>query len=149
MQRLALEYLWHSRQRFPEKTAVVDGNKCISFAELWEQSLLLGQQIKQRVPASGHPIVIDMHKSIEAVIAILAAQWSGNVYVPFDPETPSVRRQRMLETLGDAHVLSVCDAGFELDGALISLSGDGSGQIDVVEQALRAGLAERKNIDPL
>lgn len=150
MQKLVIEYLWQTRRRFPDKPAVVDEGRSISFSGLWRRSLLLTLAIERCGDGAGRPVVVDMPKSIEAVVAILALQWLGCIYVPFDPESPPERRRRMLDRLGDARVLGFGDAGYVLDGAEIELDEllDDE-ELTAAEQRLRQGLVARKDIDPL
>ncbi|MGB5606842.1 MAG: amino acid adenylation domain-containing protein [Gammaproteobacteria bacterium] len=150
MQKLALEYLLETRARVPDKTAVIDGERSITFHELWRQSVWLGKRISAMAACRNSTIVIDIDKSIDAVIAILAVQFSGNIYVPFDSASPPQRRQRMLETLGEARILTVADSGFLLDGApLDPFAAVDDGDLDAIGRDLLEALADRKNLDPL
>ncbi|MGB5338563.1 MAG: AMP-binding protein, partial [Gammaproteobacteria bacterium] len=150
MQKLALEYLLETRARVPDKTAVIDGERSITFHELWRQSVWLGKRISAMAACRNSTIVIDIDKSIDAVIAILAVQFSGNIYVPFDSASPPQRRQRMLETLGEARILTFADSGFLLDGApLDPFAAVDDGDLDAIGRDLLEALADRKNLDPL
>jgi D-alanine--poly(phosphoribitol) ligase subunit 1 len=150
MQKLAVDYLFETRVRNADKTAVVDADGSISFGELWESALLLAEQISRRTGPEDVPVVIDMAKSIPAVVALVAAQLAGRVYVPIDSASPPQRRRRMLDTLGPHRVLSASDDGYTLDGELLAGSGDSPVEgLEDLERRLRAGLVERTSLSPL
>jgi amino acid adenylation domain-containing protein len=94
-------------------------------------------------------VVIDMPKSIRAVVAIVAAQLAGAIYVPFDPETPPERRQKMLGSLGQHRVLQCTIAGYQLDGRNLDTLHPGGEKPDDAERELFAAQASRSSHDPL
>jgi amino acid adenylation domain-containing protein len=150
MQKLAIEYLQQTKERFPDKTAIVDAGGSISFIDLWYGSLALARHLTAGTGGGNLPIVVDIPKSIPAIVAIAAIQLSGNIYVPFDPNSPPRRRQRMLYTLGKSHILSYREGAFYFDDTLIEKSKSlAPEQARMLELELMRKLRRRSNIAPL
>ena len=105
MQKLAIEYLQNIQKTLPNKTAIIDDGQCITFRELWTRSLTLAYWINTKFQITNQPISINLPKSIEAIIALLAIQMSGNIYVPLDIDAPASRKNRILNTLDSNRTL--------------------------------------------
>jgi D-alanine--poly(phosphoribitol) ligase subunit 1 len=116
MQKLAIEYLLKTKDLFPDKIAIVDGEQSITFFELWRKSLALAYWITTEFKITNQPISVNLQKSIEAIIALLAIQLTGNIYVPLDIDTPDKRKEKILKTLGSNWVLEHKEGEFTLDG---------------------------------
>ncbi len=151
MTRLAVELLYRTRERFPGKVAVVDRGREITFSALWEAAVELGFLLKETVSSKNVPIVINMDKSIQAVIAMIGVQLSGNIYIPFDEETPPKRRRRAYSSLGPFFVLDWEKNRYQLNGNPLELKGDGPGHpsAGARESVLLEGLKARNSLDPL
>jgi len=146
MQNLAIEYLQSTKNKFPEKTAIVDEGQGITFNQLWKNSLTLAYWINTEFQITNQPICVGLPKSIDAVIALLAIQMSGNIYVPLDIETPLPRRNKILEALGSDRVIEHKAGKFNLAGKIFSSTYEDLPQIE--KQVLNE-LSERKPDDPL
>ncbi len=144
MQNLAIEYLLKTKDRFPEKTAIVDNGQGITFRELWKSSLSLAYWINTEFNITNQPVSVSLPKSIDAVIALLAIQLSGNIYVPLDTDTPAKRQEKILEALGSKWVLEHDNGEFILDGKSFS----NQSFIDMEDTVLQK-LSTRKKDDPL
>ena len=130
MQNLAIEYLQSTKNKFPEKTAIVDEGQGITFNQLWKNSLTLAYWINTEFQITNQPICVGLPKSIDAVIALLAIQMSGNIYVPLDIETPLPRRNKILEALGSDRVIEHKAGKFNLAGKIFSSTYEDLPQID-------------------
>ncbi len=146
MQRLAIEYLIHTKDRFSDKAAIVDADGHVTFAELWRRALSLAHHLGRAVDGRDVPIVIDLPKCVDAVVALVAVQLIGQIYVPFDPATPAARRRRMLDTLGEHHIIGRDESGLHVDGHSVDATATGDG---MAEERVRAALNARNSIDPL
>ena len=82
MQKLAIEYLLKTKDLFPNKIAIVDGEQSITFFELWRKSLALAYWVSTEFQITNQPISVNLQKSIDAIVALLAIQLTGNIYVP-------------------------------------------------------------------
>lgn len=109
MRKNVLEYLEDgSLTGFLSRTAIVEGAKSITFGELVVLAKAAAWLIQTRVPKlQNEPIAVFLPKSIEALVANLAALYSGNPYVPLDVKTPPIRLKKLFENLDPAVVLTM------------------------------------------
>jgi len=142
MQKLAIEYLQKTKDRFPEKTALIDEGQGITFSELWKSSLALAYWINTEFQITNQPISVNLLKSIDAVIALLGIQLSGNIYVPLNIETPG--KEKVLAVLGSDLVLEHVAGEFRLGGKVFANIHDADMENSVLEK-----LSARKPDDPL
>lgn len=145
MQTLAIDYLFQTQQRHPDRIALVEEGQKLSYAELWRGAVALGWRIRQAVPGERRPVVVAIDKSIAAVMAIVAVQLSGHIYVPFDPATPEARRQSVFRRLGAPPVVEWHGEGFRVAG----LDVENPAYRPEWEAELRQGLKALTNLDPL
>ena len=104
MQRNVAEYIENAARLYGNKTAITDGSRKISFAELQSASRTVAAALCARVKAK-EPVMICMSKSIEFVEAMLACAQIGAVYVPLDITTPALRLQYIQEALSARFIL--------------------------------------------
>ncbi len=146
MQQLAIEYLQKTKDQFPEKFAIIDSGQGITFSELWRSSISLAYWINAEFNILNQPISVNLPKSIDAIIALLAIQLSGNIYVPLDIETPPKRKSKIFKTLG-------CDWMLEHIAGQFSLAGKNFLKHDSadsdMEHSVLNNLSSRKSADPL
>ncbi len=142
MQKLAIEYLQKTKDRFPDKTALVDDGQSITFSELWRSSLALAYWINTEFQITNQPISVNLPKSIDAVIALLGIQLSGNIYVPLNIEAPE--KEKILAVLGSDRVLEHIAGKFRLDGKKFADTHDAD-----MENSVLKKLSARKPDDPL
>ncbi len=152
-------------QCFPDKTAVACREEQYTFAELEKVSRRLGQRIAEsdpaacrqadRIPADGlpdalqpepAPIGVMANRGVDTVAFFLAILYSGNFYVPVDPDLP---REKMARIFADAGFRTVLCA--EENREALSELGF-AGEILTMADAARPGQnvdAERpaKNVD--
>ena len=82
----------------PDRIAVYDGERNLTFAQLYEQVLLAAHQISQRLGGrTGQIVAVSLPKSLEAVIADLAILYSGNAYMNLDCKSPEQRTRNIVE----------------------------------------------------
>lgn len=93
-------------ERRPDKTAVADENRRLSFAELRRAAACLGAAVADCLPQGG-PVGVLVRRGAETVTLFFAALYGGCYYVPLDPDMPAHK----LETiLSDADVSLVLGA---------------------------------------
>jgi D-alanine--poly(phosphoribitol) ligase subunit 1 len=146
MQKLAIEYLQKTKDQFPEKTAIIDSGQGITFSELWRSSISLAYWINAEFNIFNQPISVNLPKSTDAIIALLAIQLSGNIYVPLDIETPAKRKGKILETLGNDWVLEHIAGQFSLAGKNFLKYDTTDAEM---EHFVLNNLSTRKSTDPL
>lgn len=101
-----IEYLIETVRRFPDRTAIVDGEKRLSFSELDIQSRKLAKVIVDTCQCKNRPIAMFMPKSAEALQADLAITYSGNTYMNLDVKNPAERLGNILALIQPAAVIT-------------------------------------------
>ena len=100
MQINVIEYFENTLKNSSEKTAVIDGDRTITFGELAEKSQLLSRVIAQDTKGVVRkPIAVFLPKSIEVVMSDLGIIYSGNAYMNLDVKTPVNRIQAILNRI--------------------------------------------------
>ncbi len=110
----------------PDRIALVDDTRTMTFSELDRRSDILAAKIMSRGIGPDQPVGVNLERGIEFTIAILAALKSGGCYVPLDPHFPPNRLDFIVEAISCASVIT--SSGSEL--ANINLSGIFIDQID-------------------
>ena len=95
-----------------------DCGRTWSGTELWHATVELAGWLRERGVGRGVRVGIELPRSADAVVAILATLVAGGSYVPLDPALPVARRRRLAERAGCRLVLD----------ALPDLSGDAPGE---------------------
>ncbi|KOY61429.1 hypothetical protein AM629_13925 [Photorhabdus heterorhabditis] len=83
-------------EKTPAATALIAGDKTLSYAELNAGVNRLARQLIALGISPGDHIVILLERSIELVVAQLAILKAGAVYVPIDPSVPDERKNRLI-----------------------------------------------------
>lgn len=106
MKRNVIEYLRESAQRYPDKIALVDEEREITFAELdCEARQLASAIIENCGNIKNQPIAAYMKKSIDCIIAFLGIVYSGNFYSPLDIKMPISRIEKIINVLQPVAVI--------------------------------------------
>lgn len=109
--------------RFPEKPAIFDREKTITYQELNQKANRLGWQLRRYLGES-RPCCIALlfGQNSDMITAILGVLKSGHVYVPLDPAFPEKRLSAILE---DARPLLLLTDIANSDSARNIISGTG------------------------
>jgi amino acid adenylation domain-containing protein len=91
-------------QAHPERIALSDRGRTMTYGELHERSNRLAHFLRGQGVQRNQLVAILMERSIETMVGLYGILKSGAAYVPIDPEYPAQRIQYMLEDSG-AHVL--------------------------------------------
>lgn len=111
MQKSVIEYLQHTVDRFPDKTAIKDAGMSITFAELWRDSRKISAALVNAMIGVNIPIGVYIPKGCRMIEAFAGINISGNFYVPLDTNSPASRIKNILSTL-DAKVV-ITDSAHE------------------------------------
>ncbi|MGW2490890.1 amino acid adenylation domain-containing protein [Streptomyces sp. NPDC001606] len=93
-------------ERVPDRIAVRDAEKQLTYAELAGRVRALTAVLHERCPAPGRRIGLHLGRTADLVVAVLAVGAAGHAYVPLDPAYPAERRDHMIEDSGIALVLA-------------------------------------------
>src|SRR5262245_50214204 len=91
-----MEHLLHhliqaSAASFPDRVAVEDGDRHVTYADLDVRSNRLANLLRELGVERGDRVGLYLDKSIEAVVGIYGILKCGGVYVPLDPAAPTQR----------------------------------------------------------
>ncbi|WP_410664893.1 amino acid adenylation domain-containing protein [Amycolatopsis sp. lyj-84] len=118
--RLALELFGTQVERRPEETAVVEGDRTLSYGELAERAERLAGYLSGKGVRRGDRVAVVMDRSPELIATLLAVWKAGAAYIPVDPAYPAERVKFMLAdaepsavVCTEAHRDSVLDGGLE------------------------------------
>lgn len=99
MQKSVVEYLGRTVEKFPDKIAVKDSEKSITFTELWLKAQKLSAALVLADIGRNNPIGVFIPKGCNMVTAFAGINMSGNFYVPLDTKSPASRVNSIITTL--------------------------------------------------
>ncbi|WP_338011102.1 amino acid adenylation domain-containing protein [Photorhabdus temperata] len=83
-------------EKTPEATALIAGEKTLSYTELNARANWLARQLIEQGIRPDDPVAILLERSIELVVAQLAILKVGAVYIPIDPSVPDERKNWLI-----------------------------------------------------
>ncbi|MBE9040661.1 amino acid adenylation domain-containing protein [Oscillatoriales cyanobacterium LEGE 11467] len=85
-------------KRTPEATAVVFGEKKLSYRELNTRANQLAHHLQSLGVRAEVPVGICLERSVETLVGLLGILKAGGAYVPMDPNYPQQRLEFMLQS---------------------------------------------------
>jgi len=107
--RLLTEILAENAARFPERDAVAVGDRRLTYAALDAASSRVASALAARGVRRGDRVALDLHKSIESVVALYGIMKAGAAYVPVDPFAPPRRQAFILRNCGVRALVTATD----------------------------------------
>ena len=105
------DYMHATAAKFPDKIAIIQNEKKLSFAELLNRVLSLAHQINRILEGKKRQIItVLMPKGLEAAVADLAILYSGNTYMNLDSHNPVSRLNLILKQTNPALLLYANDS---------------------------------------
>ncbi len=101
-----IELFEESVSKYPQKTAVIDKDREINFADLRTRAMQLAHLIIGKKSEKNKPVAVFLDKSIESVFADLGIIYSGNFYMNLDIKTPSERLNNILKLIEPSIIVS-------------------------------------------
>ncbi|MGV0804437.1 amino acid adenylation domain-containing protein [Mycolicibacterium setense] len=117
--------------RAPEAVAVSFDGRSMTYRELDEASNRLAHWLVGYGAARGECVAVLVPRSVEAIVAILAALKSGAAYVPVDPMHPDTRIRFMLGDAAPVVAVTTAELRARLDGIGLTV-------VDVADAAVEA-----------
>lgn len=96
--------------RWPDRIAIVDNGRAVTYAELDAWSDRLAILLQRAGVRHGDRVALYLEKSAEALVGIYATLKVGAIYVPLDPDAPVERLCRMV---GDCEVTALLSASMK------------------------------------
>ncbi len=101
-----IEYFVETVARFPERDAIIDGDRKVSFVELDMLARRTAGEIIKGVECKNRPIAVFMPKCVEALQSDLAITYSGNAYMNLDVKNPAERLGNIFALVKPAVVIT-------------------------------------------
>ena len=101
-----IELFEESVKKYPQKIAVIDKDREITFSDLREQAIILAQKIIYGGACQNKPVAVFLDKSIESVYSDLGIIYSGNFYMNLDIKTPAERISNILKLVEPRFIIS-------------------------------------------
>lgn len=90
----------------PHDVALIDSLGSCTYAELYQQALVLANQIRQGGFGYSALIAVVMDKGRAQIVAVLAVLMAGRAYLPMDTSWPENRRLSIMQQAGCSLVLT-------------------------------------------
>jgi pyochelin synthetase len=88
--------VWRALERAPDRLAVVDPTRSLTYRELLQRANDLTGWLRRRGAAPDRLVAVVMHKGWEQVAAVLAVHGAGAPYLPIDATLPGERIRQLL-----------------------------------------------------
>lgn len=99
-----IEYFVETVARFPKRTAIIDGERKVSFAELDVMARRTAGAIIAGINCKNRPIAMFLPKCVDALQTDLAITYSGNIYMNLDVKNPVERLRNIFALIKPAAV---------------------------------------------
>ena len=103
--RTVTEYLNQTVEKYPDKIAVQDSKRSLSFREVQKEAMQTATLISQ-YGLFKRPIAILLDKSTECFTSLFGIAYSGNYYTIIDVKMPAERIQRILNILSPEMIIT-------------------------------------------
>ena len=100
-----IDFLEESTSKYPDKTAIIEVDKKITYSELNKYSKNVGTYFSS-LGVFNEPIIVFMDKSIDTLITFFGIIYSGCYYTLINPELPESRIEQIKATLGSKYVVT-------------------------------------------
>jgi amino acid adenylation domain-containing protein len=121
MERMTInfaEYFELTSRKFPERTAVIEGEKSIDFKTLHQSVGVIAEHISKQLGKNiNKPIAVFLPKSISSIQANIAITYSGNFYMNLDVKSPAARIKNILALVKPVLILTNTENLEKLDHA--------------------------------
>ena len=133
------ELVRRQAERDPAAAALIDGDRCLNYADLVARAAAVAGSLRVRGVSRGDLVGVLLQRSADSAIAQLGVLSAGAAYVPLDPLHPPPRIARALADAGAGLVLCDPELSALLPGTVVALN---------VEEASRGELDESVDGDP-
>ncbi len=100
-----LQYLFDSAQQFPNKKAVVDENKSMTYTEFFERISRIGNAISDKV-GIGQPVGVFMEKGVDTLCVFMGVVYAGGCYSNLNPDLPENRLEQIVSVLSPEIIIT-------------------------------------------
>ena len=93
-------------EKYPNKTAIVDFEKSITYKELWKRSGKIANCLREHGVKRGDVVGIQLPTAAEFVVAMVALMRIGATYLPMDEDVPAGRSEYYLLNSNAKYVIT-------------------------------------------
>lgn len=90
-ENLVHDLVGHAAERFPERVAILDGERAMTYEELEAATNRMAHLLRAQGVEHGERVGLYLDKSLEALVGIYGIMKAGATYVPLDPAAPPAR----------------------------------------------------------
>ena len=101
-----IELFEETVKSYPQKVAVIDKDREITFSDLQKKSLQLASTLIALGIGQNKPVGVFLDKSIESVYADLGILYAGDFYMNLDIKTPAERIRNIIQLVEPAAIIS-------------------------------------------
>lgn len=101
-----IEFFVETVGKFSNRTAIIDGERRLSFGELDHKARVLAKVIWDTCGCKNRPVAVFMPKCVEALQSDLAITYSGNAYMNLDVKNPAERLGNIFALIKPAAVIT-------------------------------------------
>lgn len=101
-----IEFFIETVRKFTDRTAIIDGERQLSFGELDHRARLLAKVIQDTCQCKNRPVAMFLPKCAEALQADLAITYTGNAYMNLDVKNPAERLGNIFALIKPAAVVT-------------------------------------------
>ena len=101
-----IELFEETVKNYPQKVAVIDKDREITFSDLQKESLQLASTLIAQGIGQNKPVGVFLDKSIESVYADLGILYAGDFYMNLDIKTPAERIRNIIQLVEPAAIIS-------------------------------------------
>ena len=127
-----------SAERYPDREAVRDGGRSLTYADLEARANRLARLLQEIGVTRGDRVGLYLDKSLESLVGIYGVLKAGAAYVPFDPQAPT---SRLAYIAGNAEIRVLLTGKEKADRWDALLAGASTVEILVVLNAVDAELS--------
>lgn len=106
--KCVLEYLEKSTKAYPQKIAVIENDRTLTYEELSNLSKIVASSIIE-LSLPRKPIGIFMEKGINSLVSFFASLYSGCFYSLINPDLPDSRINSIYESLNPSVIITTQD----------------------------------------
>jgi fatty-acyl-CoA synthase len=100
-----IDFFWRAAQRFPQRTAVVCGDRETTFYDLAREVFERAAALTELEPDLGVPVAVGAANSYDHLVTILAVLAAGKIWVPLNPRNGDPELRRAIEFISPRLVL--------------------------------------------
>ncbi|WP_336159050.1 amino acid adenylation domain-containing protein [Amycolatopsis sp. VC5-11] len=116
-------------ERSPDAEAVAFGDERVSYADLLQRAAALATRLAEHGAGPGRIVAVALPRSVELVVALLAALRTGAAYLPLDVDLPDDRLRWMIDEAEPAALVAEPGFGDRLPGTAPIVSASGTAPV--------------------